>query len=143
MSATRIRGQEIELLLIIDGSVVENLTNFRSFEVAPKLELQEEGYLGQATNQYDEIFNGVRGRAELHIEDETIFEVWDSIIARAKRRQPGTQINIKATLNFPNGDRPRILITDAYFGETPLNFASRSDYGTVGLEFSASDVQRI
>jgi len=143
MASQRIKGQETEVLILVDGSIVETVTDVRSFEVAAKLELKEEGYLGEATNRYDEIFNGVRGRMELHIENDDIFDLWSSIIDRAKRRQPGTQINIKSTLNFPNGDRPRILISDAFFGESPLNFASRGDYGTVGLEFSASDLQVI
>lgn len=139
MGADRIRGQEVEVLLIVDGTVQENITDVRSFEFAGKLEMQEEGYLGESTNRYDEIYNGVRGRMELHFENEEVFNFMTSVIDRAKRRTPGTQVNIKATLSFPNGDRPRILINDASFGEVPVNFASRSDYGTVGLEFQASD----
>jgi len=137
MADQRIKGQEVEVLIVVDG------TDVQSFEVAAKLEIKEEGYLGEATNRYDEIFNGVRGRMELHIENDDVFDLWASIIDRAKRRTPGTQINVKATLNFPNGDRPRVLINDAFFGESALNFASRGDYGTVGLEFQASDVSVI
>ncbi len=112
----------------------------RSFEVAAKLEIKEEGYLGEKTNRYDEIFNGVRGRLELHFENQDVFSLMTSIIDRAKRRTPGVQINVKATLNFPNGERPRILISNASFGELPFNFPSRGDYGTAGLEFQAEDI---
>jgi hypothetical protein len=136
----RIKGQEVEVLLIVDGEAQDTITDVRSFEVALKTELKEEGYLGEKTNRYDEIYNGVRGRLELHIENEDVFDLFKSITDRAKRRSPGSQINIKATLNFPNGDRPRVLIPDAFFGELPLNFGSRGDYGSVSLDFSASDV---
>jgi len=142
-ASPRIKGQEVEVMLIVDGEVADTVTDVRSFEVAAKLELKEEGYLGEKTNRYDEIFNGVRGRMELHFENQDVFDVMQSIIDRAKRREPGTKINIKSTLNFPNGDRPRILIQDAFFGEMPFNFGSRGDYGTVGVEFSASDISRI
>lgn len=141
MADPRIKGQEVEVLLIVDGTVQETITDVRSFEVALKLEIKEEGYLGEKTNRYDEIFNGVRGRLELHIENDDIFDLMRSIVDRAKRRSPGTQINVKATLNFPNGDRPRVLVSNAFFGEIPLNFASRGDYGTVSLEFQAEDLQ--
>jgi hypothetical protein len=137
--AQRIKGQEVEVLFIIDGEVQDSLVDVRSFEVAAKLEMKEEGYLGEKTNRYDEIFSGMRGRMELHFESEDVFGVFQSIIDRAKRRTPGTQINIKATLNFPNGERPRVLIPDAFFGEIPINFGSRADYGAISLDFQASD----
>lgn len=136
----RIKGQEVELMLIVDGAQQDTITDFRSFEVASKLEIKEEGYLGEKTNRYDEIFNGVRGRMELNFESPSVFDLIKSVVDRAKRRTPGTQINIKATLNFPSGEKKRVLIQDAFFGEMPLNFGSRSDYGTVGLDFSAQDV---
>lgn len=143
MGSPRIKGQEIEVLLILNGVLQDTITDVRSFEVAAKLETKEEGYLGEKTNRYDEIFNGVRGRMELHFENKDVFDLIESIIDRAKRRTPGTQINIKATLNFPNGDRPRVIISDAFFGEIPISFGSRGDYGTVSLDFQAEDVNII
>ena len=140
MSSNRIKGQEVEILLVVDGQIQDTITDVRSFEVAAKLETKEEAYLGEKTNRYDEIFNGVRGRLELHFETASVFDLMKSIIDRAKRRTPGTQINIKATLNFPNGDKSRVLISDAFFGEIPIGFGSRSDYGTFGLDFQASDL---
>ena len=139
MSDQRIKGQEVEVSLIVDGEVAETTTDVRSFEFAYKLETKEEAYLGEKTNRYDEIFNGMRGRIEFHYENQDVFDIIKSIVDRAKRRTPGTQINIKATLNFPNGDKPRVLISDAFFGEIPLSFGSRADYGTVGIDFQASD----
>lgn len=139
MSDQRIKGQEVEVSLIVDGEIAETTTDVRSFEFAYKLEQKEEAYLGEKTNRYDEIFNGMRGRLELHYENQDVFDIVKAIVDRAKRRTPGTQINIKATLNFPNGDKPRVLISDVFFGEVPFNFGSRSDYGAVTLDFQASD----
>ncbi len=139
MADQRIKGQEVETLIVVDGVVQENITDIRSFEVAAKLEIKEEGYLGEKTNRYDEIFNGVRGRMELHFENADVFTLIQSVANRAKRRTPGVQINIKATLNFPNGDRSRIQINDVALGELPINFGSRGDYGTLAVEFQAED----
>jgi len=143
MAAQRIKGQEVEVLLVVDGTPQDTITDVRSFEVAAKLEMKEEGYLGEKTNRYDEIFNGLRGRIELHFENPDVFDLMFSIIDRAKRRTPGTQINIKATLNFPGGDKSLVLIQDASFGEIPFNFAGRSEFGTVGLDFQASDIKML
>lgn len=141
MADQRIRGQETEVLLILDGTVLDTITDIRSIEFAFKLEMKEEGYLGELTNRYDEIFNGMRGRIEFHFENDDIFTLITAVLERAKRRTPGTLVNIKTTLNFPNGDRPRVIIPDVKFGEIPINFASRSDYGTMGLDFQGEDAQ--
>ena len=140
MSSPRLKGQECEILLIVDGKTQDTVTDVRSFEVAAKVETKEEGNLGEKTNRFDDIFNGVRGRAEFHFENGDVFTLMKSIIDRAKRRTPGTQINIKATLNFPGGDKKRVLIQDAFFGEIPIGISSRSDYATFALDFQASDV---
>lgn len=139
MADQRIKGQETEVLLVVDGVVQDTVTDVRSFEVASKMEIKEEGYLGEKTNRYDDVFNGIRGRIEFHFENSDVFDLIKSVVDRAKRRTPGTQINIKTTLNFPNGDRPRVLVSDCYFGEMPISFGGRADYGTFGLDFAASD----
>lgn len=143
MSDQRIKGQEVEVLLVVDGKIQSQMTDVRSFEVAPKTEIKEEGYLGEKTNRYDEIYNGVRGRMELHFENQSVFDFWFAIIDRAKRRTPGVKVNIKSTLRFPNGQKPRVILQDVFFGEMPMNFAGRGDYGTLGLDFACSDISRI
>lgn len=141
--AQRIKGLEVEAILVADGVVQDTITDVRSFEVAFQTEILREGYLGETTDRRDEVFRGVRGRMELHFENRDVFTLFAKIVDRARRRTPGTRINIKATLNFPNGQRPKVIINDAFFGELPMNFASRTDYGTVGLEFEASDARTL
>lgn len=143
MASPRLKGQEVEAMLIVDGQVKDTITDIRSFEVAAKLEQKEEGYLGEKTNRYDEIFNGVRGRMELHYENGDVFAFMQQVIDRAKRRTPGTQVNIKASLNYPSGERKRVLLRDVYFGEMPFNFSSRSDFGTLSLDFQCEDINVI
>lgn len=143
MSTQRIKGQEVEVLLIDGGEPRDTITDVRSFEFAAQLELLREGYLGETTDRRDEIYRGFRGKIEFHFENRDILSFTRSVIERARRRTPGVRINIKATLNFPNGDRPRILLRDCFFGEIPMSFASRSDYGSVSLDFEGEDYQVI
>lgn len=109
----------------------------RSFELAFQTEILREGYLGETTQRRDEIFNGIRGKMELHFENQAVFGLFASIVNRARRREPGVRINIKAALNFPNGERPVVNIPNVFFGEMPVNFGSRADYGAISLEFEA------
>ena len=141
MADQRIKGQEVQVLLIVGGEPQTTITDIRSFEVTFQTEILKEGYLGETTDRRDEIFRGVAGRMELHFENQDVFKLIQSILDRAQRREPGLKINIKATLQFPNGQNPKVVIPDVYFGELPVNFASRSDYGTLSLTFEAENAQ--
>ena len=139
--AQRIKGQEVEIVLLEDGSPKENFTLARSIDINFKTEMIQEGYLGETTDRYDTIFKGVGGRIEFHLDSPEVFNIIGSIVDKARRREPGTRFNLKSTLNFPNGQRARVVITDIEFGELPIGFGSRSDYGTFSLEYGASEAQ--
>lgn len=106
-----------------------------------ELDQISEGYLGETTERKDSIFKGVSGKVEFHLESQAMLEVFTKIVDNAKKRTTPVLINIKATLNFPNGDRPKILISNVEFGSLPLNFSSRSDYATTSLDFTAPDLK--
>ena len=137
--AQRIKGQEAEIRLIVNGVVASTLTDIRSFEVTPKMEKLEEQYLGETTMRYDEIFNGVDFSMDLHLEDAAVFTFMNTVIDRARRRVPGTKINIKARLNFANGQTPIVTLNDCFFDDIPLAFGSRSDYGQITVSGSCTD----
>ena len=141
--AQRIKGQEVEIVVLDNGEPVQNLTTARSLEVAWKTEQLQEGYLGETTDRYDTIYKGIRGRVEFHFSGPQIFDLIKSIVDKARRRTPGQKINIKATLNFPDGSRARIVIPDAEFGEMPVSFGDRTSYGTFSLDFGASDARSL
>jgi len=137
--ASRIKGQEVEIRLVVDGVIQGTLTDIRSFDVTPKFEKLEEQYLGETFKRYDEIFNGVDFSMELHIEDSTVLAFMKKILERATRRVPGTKVNIKAKLNFANGQTPIVLLNDCFFEDVPLNFGGRSEYGQVTISGSCSN----
>jgi hypothetical protein len=139
----RITGQEVQVLTVVDGQPQDTFTDIRSFEITAQLDILKEGYIGETTDRRDEIFRGVSGRMVLHIEDQSFLDFFASVVNRARRREPGTKINIKATLNFPSGQRPRVLLSDVKFGALPLNFGSRGDYGEINLEFETENFDYI
>src|SRR5262245_22175241 len=139
MSATRARGQEIELRIVADGELEKTITLFQSFEVEAQLELRSEGYLGETTMRKDDIYNGVRIRTTMHLENQDWFFLQRKIIDRARRRTPAVQFNFIVVLFFPNGETPRVSIPDVSFGAQPLAVANRGDYVTVTLEGEAAD----
>jgi hypothetical protein len=136
----RIKGQEVQALLIVDGEVKDTITDIRSFEVELQTEILREGYLGETTDRRDEVFKGVRGRIELHFENQDVFDLFQQVVNRARRRQPGTTINVKASLNFPNGQRKLVIVENIFFGPIPMAFANRADYGTISLDFESESL---
>ena len=143
MADQRIKGQETEVIFIANGEPQDNLTAVRSFEVAAQMEILREGYLGETTDRRDDVYRGIRGRMEIHLENQSILNFWRTIIDRARRREPGIRINVKSTLFFPNGQRPLIILPDVFFGELPMTFPDRASYLTSTFDFEADDFQLI
>lgn len=143
MAEQRIKGQEVEIQIVADNTVQASLNAIQSFESVLKFELKEEHYLGEKSGRYDEIFNGYTLALDLHFSNVDVFDFFQTVQDRAQRRTPSVVVNIKATLNFPNGQRRRLLFPDIFFEDIPLNFASRSDYGTVSISGAGSTPRRI
>lgn len=137
--AQRVKGQEVALLFNLNNTPVKTVTDFRSFEMTWQTETKSEGYLGETTNRRDDVFNGIMGKVELHFENQDVFNLIQAIVDRARRREPGTTITLKVTLQMPNGQRPRVTIPNCFFGAIPMNFGSRTDYGTISLDFEAEN----
>jgi hypothetical protein len=141
MSQPRIKGQECQIIIVVNGTPLSTITDVRNFEVTLKTELLQEGYLGETSDRYDEILKGLSFRGELHAENQDILTVfWQAVHDRAVRRNPSTVINIRTTLNFPNGDRPRVSLKDTFFGPLPMHIPERSQYVAFPIEGGCSDV---
>lgn len=139
MPDQRIKGQEVELVIVEDNEPLTTISDIRSASITGSLEVLTEGYLGETTDRRDDIYRGFSGDLEVHFENRDILDFARRLIDRARRREPGVTINIKMTLQFPNGQRVRVVLKDVFFGEIPIGFPSRSDYGTVSLSFEGSD----
>jgi hypothetical protein len=141
--AQRIKGQETEVIFIVDSVPKQNLTTIKDFDFEYELETKSEGYLGETTDRKDSVYKGVSGKMTLHIEGKEIFLFVQQVINKARRRTPGTKINIKTTLNFPSGEKVRVVIPDCEFGNFPFSFPSRTDYLSVTVNYVASDANAV
>jgi hypothetical protein len=136
--AQRIKGQDVDLQIIQAGRVLTTLFNIKSFDFSYEFEVKKEGYLGQKTDKRDTVFNGISGKLEIHPENQSILIFMEAVRAKAENRTPGVQFNIRATLNFPGGDRPRIIIPEVEWGAMPFSFGGRTEYGMVSVPYEAS-----
>lgn len=135
----RIKGQDVVITLTANGSIVQAIRNIRNFSVTPKLDQKTEDYLGETSPQFDEVYSGVGVSFSMHMSDPAVFDLVNKVIRRAQRKEIGLQINVKATLNFPNGQKRKVVCNDLYFGNFPINFGSRSDYGEISVDAMGAD----
>jgi len=140
--AQRIKGSEVTVVLTSPQGAERSLDAVGSLDFSLKMELLSEGYLGESSNRYDDIFNGIEGTVELTIERGQLFDLLDRIKARAQRRTPADDVfSFLFTFEFPNGDRVRCLFPNVFFGEIPVSSGGRSEYVTVSLPFGTDDGQ--
>ena len=143
MPSQRLLGQNVSIIIIQDSAPIQEISCIRSFSFTYEQELKDEGYLGETTNRKDSVFKGMKMDMELHTNNNKVFNLIKSAVDKARRRTPGTRINIKCTLTWPNGDVARVTFPDVEFGAFPINANSRTDCVTVKLEAACSEARTV
>jgi hypothetical protein len=88
----RLKGQETQIQVLQDGTLVGAINAVMSFNDTCKLEKKEDGFLGETTNRYDEVFNGYDGGAEMQVSEQGWINFQQAVKARAKRETPNMAI---------------------------------------------------
>lgn len=135
----RLKGQETAVSFVSANGTEESVADVKSFDIQFDRDILSEGYLGQGSEQKDDIFKGVSGKIEFHIRKATVLDLIKRMNDVSKRRLPGEQFEIVSTLTFPDGARRRILVADAKFGAIPVSMPSRDDYVSVTFDYAADD----
>ena len=139
MPSYRVRGQEVSVQVVQNGKIVAELTDVKSFDVEFEMDVMKEGYLGEFTDRRDDMFKGISGKIEFHIENNAPFDFINVIVQRSQSRVKGTQFNVQSTINLPNGQVKRLLVNDIFFSNVPVNVSGRSDYVTYSLPYEAAE----
>jgi hypothetical protein len=139
--AQRIKGQEVRVTVTGPAGNEESIGSggIASFEIEFKTEILSEGYLGETTERKDDIFKGVGGRMTLHLDRQSYFSFVQRVTDRSQRRTASSaRFNVLASLQFPNGQRPRVLLEDVFFGPLPVNVGGRDEYVEASIEFECA-----
>lgn len=139
MPSYRVRGQEVSVQVVQNGKIVAELTDVKSFDVEFQMDVMKEGYLGEFTDRRDDMFKGISGKIEFHIENNAPFDFINAIVQRSQSRVKGMQFNVQSTINLPNGQVKRLLVNDIFFSNVPVNVSGRSDYVTYSLPYEAAE----
>lgn len=140
MSETlNLRGDDIQAQLTRNGVLERTLVDFVSGNITGKFTRHYENYLGRQGEKVDEQFDHVEGALLVRPRSQAILVLYDLITQRARRQiaQDLLVVNLVTTLQFPNGDRPKVVVPDLKFGDLPLNWGGRNQYAETPLDFAA------
>ena len=142
--AQRIKGQEVTLSFVTPDGRAEGLADIQSFEAEIQLEILREGYLGDTVERRDDIYKGVSGRCELHMESADYFAFTQLVQDRAERRTAaGGKFNATASFAFPNGTRARITFENIFFDALPLRVSDRASYVQATVAWECERIRRV
>ena len=140
----RIKGQEVTVSMSGPEGVEEGLEVVQSFNAEFMFELLQEGYLGETADRFDEIYKGVSGDMEIHMESGKWSDFTLKIQDRASRRDGAAgEFTATATFAFPDGSRRRLVFNNIFFGAMPITAGARPDYVSATLTWNCSLATRI
>lgn len=135
----RLKGQETVVSFVSATGTEESIEDVKSFDIQFDRDILSEGYLGQTTEQKDDIFKGVSGKLEFHLKKAESLDLINRINLKTKKRLPGEAFEIVSTLTFPDGIKRRIVVSNPAFGAIPISMPSRDDFVTVTFDYAADD----
>ena len=133
MPDLRIRGEDVQVRVTVDGEEILELDHIESFSGTIRIDITEAEFLGRTDISVDAILKGGAGNMTLQVQDEAIFDFFTILIDATARRTAFPTINVQGQIVFPSGAARAALFRDVVFGDIPLNFANRSSYGQVTL----------
>lgn len=139
IGAPRLKGQEIQILVLDGANRVDEIKAIGSFDTESKLELKQEGFLGETTDEFDMVYSGEGGSFEMQIHAAKVANFKQRVIEKARRIQPTITFNIVYVQLFANGDTVTTTFSDVAFGPITENVASRKEYVKAKFQFACSE----
>lgn len=140
MPELRIRGSETALRVTSGGIIQRTFTAIENWTWTVFSEILQKGYVNETTDRYDTIYKGTGIDFNLDPQSADSFLLMQTIADRGARRgaQSDTQINVAFTANFPDGRRPRVVITDLNIADPSIGAQNRDAYVSQKLNGKAS-----
>jgi hypothetical protein len=136
----RLKGQEIQFRILQDTELLDAVTAFGAFNEKMELEMKQDGFIGETTDRYDDVFKGWKvDISKMHIFSTDFAALQAAIESRARRITPGTIFNAVRTDTFADGSTLVITYQNLVFGEMPTDVGGRTEFVTVSFSMGCSE----
>lgn len=139
MSSTdgRVLGQQVSPVLVFPDRTIVEFGPIMSMSLNFVSEMPKQGYLGERADRYDEIYKGIEGKLDAHLDNPKYFDFVAQILLRQQRLKVFV-INLQAPIQFSNGATRRALVPDISVNLGNLDVGGRAEYVKHSLDFGAS-----
>jgi hypothetical protein len=136
----RLKGQEIQFRVLQDNTLLDALTATGGVKEEMQLEMKEDGFIGETTDRYDEVFKGWKvdmSNMQVFSADWARFQ--QAVEQRARRITPGTIFNAVRVDSYSDGSQVIYTYTNLTFGPIPTDAAGRTEFVKVSLSMGCSE----
>lgn len=139
MSSTdgRVLGLQVSTVLVFPDRTVTEFGPILSADFNFVAEMPKQHYLGERAQRYDEVYQGVEGKLDAHLDNPKWFDFAFQVQQR-QQRLVFFKINLNGRFQFSDGQVRRLVIPDISIGTIPLGASSATDYVKTGIDFGAS-----
>jgi len=142
--AQRIKGQEVVVGFTNPDGDQEGIEDVLSLEAELDVETLSEKYLGRTADEFDDIYNGVSGQVEVHMQTVDYLRFSERVQDRAERRTAAAgEFTATASFQFPSGARARLTFENIFFGALPLKVSGRNEYVSGTIQWKCSRIRRV
>ena len=140
MSSTdgRVLGQQVSPVLVFPDRTITEFGPIMSASFNFVSEMPKQGYLGERFQRYDEVYMGIEGKLDGHMDNPKWFDFIFQLIRR-QQRLTFFKINLSAPFLFSTGATKRLVIPDISVMVGPLDVGGRAEYVKHSIDFGASE----
>lgn len=135
----RLLGTDVSIRIVRDGAPVTTITATASFNDEVKLEMKQDGFLGEPTDRYDTIHRGYGGDMEFQVNRHQWETDFLASVERRARREAFTTFNVIRTDRYSNGQNSISTYKDVAWGAFQRSTGSRADYVKIKTTFGCSE----
>lgn len=139
MAELRLRGQEVSVRIIQGGNLLDQIDSVGSLNENTDLEIKQDGFLGEASDRYDQVLHGHGFDLEFQLTSAQWYRFRLAILDKAARRIPDLVFNVVVAELYANGDNAVTTYPNVSWGAMPKTTPSRADFVKVKVEGKSSD----
>ena len=135
----RLEGQEVSIRVIDSGTMVASLDSITSFNDEMSSEIKQDGFLGEVSDRFDDIFNGWKGDFEAQFRRADVTNFQTRVQERQQRKAVTRVFNVVRTDLYPDGTSTVFTYVDVKWGAMSTSAGSRTDFVKLKTSFACSN----